>query len=182
MRQPPDSFFFDYGLPVVLRIPSQRFRCSFRPRTRGRRVRGLTHPGSPRRVFSRGATKRGQTQITTGPDAVYCRVARRVQNRNINRALNEASRGASAPRTVRTGSRASADGFRIGLSFVRCPGFFVRHVRRRNEPRIRGVVDFKRPAVRIRRRKSPGADAPRLASSFLCFVVRWTFDAIKSTG
>ena len=156
MRQPPDSFFFDYGLPVVLRIASPRFRCSFRPRTRGRRVRGLTHPGSPRRVFSRGATKRGQTQITTGPDAVYCRVARRVQNRNINRALNEASRGASAPGTVQSGSRASADGFRIGLSFARCPGLFVRHVRRRSEPRIRGVVDVNRPAIRIRRTKESG--------------------------
>ena len=35
-------------------------------------------------------------------------------------------------------------------------GLFVRHVRRRNEPRKRGVVYDKRPAVRIRQKKESG--------------------------
>ena len=53
------------------------------------------------------------------------------------------------------------------------PGLFVRHVRRRNEPRKRGVVYVKRPAVRIRRKKSPGADAPRLALAVFFVCPAW---------
>ena len=55
----------------------------------------------------------------------------------------------------------------MGSSFARCPGLFVRHVRRRNEPLNRGAGYVKRSAVRIRRIKNPGADAPRLAWTVL---------------
>ena len=53
------------------------------------------------------------------------------------------------------------------------PGLFVRHVRRPNEPRKRGVSHVKQPAVRIRRIKSPGLThpgSPRLFF-FVYFVV-----------
>ncbi len=57
---------------------------------------------------------------------------------------------------------------------MRCPGLFDSHVRRQNEPRKRQVVYVKRPAVRIRRKKSPKAEARRLASTdfFVYFVVQ----------
>ena len=52
------------------------------------------------------------------------------------------------------------------------PGLFVRHVRGPNEPHKRGVGYVKRPAAWIRRIKSPGADAPRLASTVFFRVFR----------
>ena len=51
------------------------------------------------------------------------------------------------------------------------PGLFVRHVRRRNEPRKRRVGYVKPKAACIRRKKSPGADEPRLASTVICVVL-----------
>ncbi len=60
------------------------------------------------------------------------------------------------------------------------PGLFVRHVRQRNEPRKRGVGYIKRPAGCIRRKKSPGADAPRLASTVIFRVFRVFCGSISS--